>query len=312
MNFLAKRGRLCKCHLLFLGTFTLLFFTRNYSDEKIKAVSWHFMGCLKLDHSDFEQTLFVSASKFGGVEKRGLECNHFELRMYDPLIGRWLQVDPERQHSSPYLSMGNNPIMRVDPDGGFDWYTDTDGNLVYSESVKSQADVDALGGGQYIDESFSDGINAYLPGGGIMNLETGEFSPVNFIASFTEPLYGRSNIPGYDYEKAVETLNSNAKSCPVGYCARYVRVALEGGGLSTNGRPNSAKDYNTYLPTLGFKEVPAANYQPMSGDIVVMQAIGNHVHGHIQMYNGEKWVSDYTQNGFYPYITSRPTFQVFR
>ncbi|WP_255518209.1 RHS repeat-associated core domain-containing protein [Fulvivirga sp. M361] len=238
--------------------------------------------------------------------------NSFELRNYDPVIGRWMATDPARQHASPYLSFSNNPINRVDPDGGFDWYTDTDGNLRYDENVTSQADVDALGGGQYIDESFSDGINAYMPGGGIMNLETGQFSPTNFVASFTEPLYGRSSIEGYDYVAAVTTLNSNAESCPVGYCAKYVRLALEGGGLSTSGRPGSAKDYDTFLPALGFKEVPTANYQPMTGDIVVMQAIGNHVHGHIQMYNGEKWVSDYTQNGFYPYTTSRPTFQVFR
>lgn len=270
------------------------------------------MGCPKLTYDENPSLLFVSASKFGGEQKRGLGFNHFELRNYDAIIGRWLTTDPARQHASPYLSFSNNPINRIDPDGGFDWYTDTDGNLVYDANVKSQADVDALGGGQYIDESFSDGINAYLPGGGIMNLETGIFSPVNFIAGFTEPLYGRSNIPGYDYQEAVETLNSNAKTSPIGYCARYVRWALEGGGLSTDGRPNSAKDYNTFLPALGFKEVPTSNYQPMTGDIVVMQAIGTHVHGHIQMYNGEKWVSDYTQNGFYPYITSRPTFQVFR
>lgn len=46
--------------------------------------------------------------------------NVFQLRMYDPLIGRWLQVDPYGQHASPYLSMGNNPVMRTDPDGGLD------------------------------------------------------------------------------------------------------------------------------------------------------------------------------------------------
>lgn len=48
--------------------------------------------------------------------------NAFELRMYDPLIGRWLQVDPARQHASPYLSMGNDPVNKVDSDGGEDWY----------------------------------------------------------------------------------------------------------------------------------------------------------------------------------------------
>lgn len=38
--------------------------------------------------------------------------------MYDPLIGRFLQVDPERQYASPYMAMGNNPLRMVDPTGG--------------------------------------------------------------------------------------------------------------------------------------------------------------------------------------------------
>ncbi len=46
--------------------------------------------------------------------------NAFELRMYDPVIGRWLSTDPAEQYASPYLAMGNNPMSRVDPDGGVD------------------------------------------------------------------------------------------------------------------------------------------------------------------------------------------------
>jgi RHS repeat-associated protein len=45
--------------------------------------------------------------------------NAFELRMYDPVIGRWMAVDPYGQYYSPYLSMNNSPIMNVDIDGGF-------------------------------------------------------------------------------------------------------------------------------------------------------------------------------------------------
>ncbi|NQX37567.1 RHS repeat-associated core domain-containing protein [Pedobacter steynii] len=48
--------------------------------------------------------------------------NSFELRMYDPEIGRWMSVDPAGQYSSPYLSMGNNPVNKVDPDGGYDFW----------------------------------------------------------------------------------------------------------------------------------------------------------------------------------------------
>jgi hypothetical protein len=38
--------------------------------------------------------------------------------MYDPVIGRWLVPDPYKQYFSPYLSMGNNPINLIDPNGG--------------------------------------------------------------------------------------------------------------------------------------------------------------------------------------------------
>jgi len=48
--------------------------------------------------------------------------NAFELRMYDSRVGRWLSVDPEGQYQSPYVGMGNDPINRIDPNGGWDWY----------------------------------------------------------------------------------------------------------------------------------------------------------------------------------------------
>jgi RHS repeat-associated protein len=42
----------------------------------------------------------------------------FDLRMYDPQIGRWTGIDPYDQFSSPYIGMGVNPVNLVDPDGG--------------------------------------------------------------------------------------------------------------------------------------------------------------------------------------------------
>ncbi|MEQ9009025.1 MAG: RHS repeat-associated core domain-containing protein, partial [Ekhidna sp.] len=42
----------------------------------------------------------------------------FELRMYDGRMARWMSDDPYRQYHSPYVSMGNNPVSMVDPDGG--------------------------------------------------------------------------------------------------------------------------------------------------------------------------------------------------
>ena len=39
--------------------------------------------------------------------------------MYDASVGRWFNADPQNQFASPYLAMGNNWVMSVDPDGEF-------------------------------------------------------------------------------------------------------------------------------------------------------------------------------------------------
>ena len=44
--------------------------------------------------------------------------NAFQLRMYDARIGRWLTPDPKNEFFSPYLAMGNNPTVIIDPTGG--------------------------------------------------------------------------------------------------------------------------------------------------------------------------------------------------
>jgi RHS repeat-associated protein len=43
----------------------------------------------------------------------------FHARQYDAAVGRWFGVDPQNQFASPYLAMGNNPVMGIDPDGEF-------------------------------------------------------------------------------------------------------------------------------------------------------------------------------------------------
>ncbi|CAL2076219.1 RHS repeat-associated core domain-containing protein [Tenacibaculum sp. 190524A02b] len=57
----------------------------------------------------------------------------FQLRLWDARIGRWLTTDPYGQYSSPYLGMGNNPITRIDPDGGTDC-VDSEGNKISCDS----------------------------------------------------------------------------------------------------------------------------------------------------------------------------------
>ncbi len=43
----------------------------------------------------------------------------FGARYYNPLYGRWFAPDPEKQHLNPYIYCGNNPVMKIDPNGRF-------------------------------------------------------------------------------------------------------------------------------------------------------------------------------------------------
>ena len=38
-------------------------------------------------------------------------------RYYDPQLGKWHSVDPADEFNSPYVYVGNRPIITVDPDG---------------------------------------------------------------------------------------------------------------------------------------------------------------------------------------------------
>ena len=45
----------------------------------------------------------------------------FGARFYDPVLGRWFNVDPAAQVANPYLFCGNSPIMYIDKDGRIFW-----------------------------------------------------------------------------------------------------------------------------------------------------------------------------------------------
>jgi RHS repeat-associated protein len=45
--------------------------------------------------------------------------SEFDLRMYDPVIGRWINADPYSQYPTPYAGMGNDPVTNTDPSGGY-------------------------------------------------------------------------------------------------------------------------------------------------------------------------------------------------
>jgi RHS repeat-associated protein len=69
----------------------------------------------KMPHYGYQGSFSEEVSEFE------LNYNEFELRTYDPQIGRWTTADPYDEFASPYLGMGTDPINNVDPDGGSVW-----------------------------------------------------------------------------------------------------------------------------------------------------------------------------------------------
>ena len=57
----------------------------------------------------------------GQVNGSMLGWYDFGARFYDPVLGRWFNVDPAVQYTNPYLFCGNAPMMYIDKDGRFAW-----------------------------------------------------------------------------------------------------------------------------------------------------------------------------------------------
>ena len=94
-------------------------------------------------------------------------------------------------------------------------------------------------------------------------------------------------------EKAAEYVTKNAEDKSVGLCAKYVRKAIVAGGIPLY-QGGDAWSYKYLLPILGFKKIEDVNDKKV-GDIVVFQPIGKRYFGHIAMWNGRQWISDFKQ-----------------
>jgi hypothetical protein len=116
-----------------------------------------------------------------------------------------------------------------------------------------------------------------------------------------------------DKDKLAKWMDDHAESGSQGKCAKYCRQGLEAGGLNTDGRPMLAKDYGPFLRKLGASAVPDDNYIPQKGDLVVFDGNEYYPAGHLQVYDGTQWVSDFKQQRFTPYTDdTTPTSTIYR
>ncbi len=136
-------------------------------------------------------------------------------------------------------------------------------------------------------------------------LESKYSNSVSFATSANNPTFSSGRLdssapPALAAARAARAAHSRT----IGLCARYVRQALQSAGYEFTPNP-SAYQYATRgtLAQAGFVKLSNDNYQPQIGDVAVFNRSSKNPHGHIQIYDGSQWVSDFRQNKFSPYST---------
>lgn len=104
----------------------------------------------------------------------------------------------------------------------------------------------------------------------------------------------------FNVVKATTYLTNHGRKKSKTWCACYTMRALQAGGCPAILLP--AQWYSWFMPIVGFKQISKEGYIPKAGDVVVFQRPkGRHPWGHIAMYNGSQWISDYKQKKMSPY-----------
>lgn len=176
--------------------------------------------------------------------------------------------------------------------------------------------------------SASANTPAYLPAGGTKPLADVAVAP---------QISNSVNVAGsadWNFDKVAETVVRKRKEKSKGKCAEHVRMGLVEGDLKGKikkmfgGRLGHAFEYLTNLPKLGFNAVfrgtSLKGFTPMKGDVAVFDRKtygqdkpneGGWVYGHVCVWTGSNWVSDFIQATIYPhsrYAAKGLLFTIFR
>lgn len=118
-----------------------------------------------------------------------------------------------------------------------------------------------------------------------------------------------NNAGSWNVDAAIQHLEANAKSSSVHLCAAYVVRAIRAGGINLKGlscaklwheSPNGLRSYGfqEYQPQMNGRQCTNAQ----RGDVEVQVYPPNIPYGHMCMYTGTQWISDFRQT--YPGVRS--------
>lgn len=150
-----------------------------------------------------------------------------------------------------------------------------------------------------------------------IGFEGGDLNLMAYVGNNPIMLVDPEGLSEWKPQDAVSYLNNPANGwtgmTSTGQCAKAVRCAINAGGVATPNNPVAAADYQSYLPTLGFQPVNSTGYTPQVGDIAVFPATVKNPYGHIEMYGGNGWHSDYIQKDFFANQNwKNSSFTIFR
>lgn len=129
---------------------------------------------------------------------------------------------------------------------------------------------------------------------------------------------GDAKNSDWDLDKLATVVTNNARGRPAtGDCALYVRKALQAAQIKSffSGGLGHANEMPSRLTKMGWVSVGQNVTSWKKGDISVFKKTNTRLgqkYGHVAIYNGSQWVSDFIQNSVQPNSKDKLTYTLYR
>ena len=162
--------------------------------------------------------------------------------------------------------------------------------LNFATNALSQENINNLTSDTYWQNDESDDVGDYVQDFDL-NLWAPPLSSNNYKSEQTQV------APNFNVDIASQYLLQHAHEKSTHKCAAYVRRGLQAGGVNMDDRPKRAGQYLAYFRRKPqWTEINPSEVQ--KGDVCVTVNSGD---GHISMWTGKNWVSDFIQRGPHVY-----------